>query len=89
MRQVLSRGWDVMGATPAITDRYVQERKAAAQTLRAETAQVLGLVVVEIAALLKIDDEAEVHARLSALRAAVRVEIARVAHLADVLERAP
>ncbi len=56
-----------------------------ATTLREDTAQVLGFVLVELAALQETQPAPDVQQELEELRQAVRVELGRVLHVAHQL----
>jgi hypothetical protein len=82
-----------MNETHADMDKTVEirrrERRSVEHALRAETAQVLALVLVEIANLTRVQDVPELHTRLGGLRDAVRTELGRVRKMADVLAGKP
>lgn len=64
-----------------------QEFRRLADFLRAETAQTLGYVGFQLAALEKVQDLSELHEGILEVRGEVREELRHILTLADELER--
>ena len=65
------------------------ERRALVRILREETAQALGFVLVQLAALEQLDDSQALRDALAELRETVRPELQRILDIATAVERAP
>ena len=64
-------------------DREALLRERVVQVLGEETAQLLGYVLVELAALREMDQLEDIHAGLDELPESVRMELGRVLQLAE------
>jgi nitrate/nitrite-specific signal transduction histidine kinase len=62
------------------------ERKTVARLFRDETAQTLGFVLVQLAALERLDNFDGLHSGVMELREAVRPELERIVQLVSELE---